>query len=239
MRRWLVALALVASSLTAGAQGLKGGALGRPTADYAYIPAPSGCVATSVPIFLGSPVALGCDAGLTYDAATDTLTSGRVLLANGSVSSKPFSFTADGQTGMHRETTSGYEGLGYGTGTVGLMHLFTAGAAGVTQLGAITNNGFTAIATNGFRWSSTTDVTSASDLGLARASAGWGKATDGSSGYGGWIIKGLQYVTGSRPTCDAAARGMTWYVAGGAGVADTGEMCRKDNSDVYAWVPLF
>jgi len=30
---------------------------------------PAGCVAGRVPIFLGSPVALGCDAGLTYDAA--------------------------------------------------------------------------------------------------------------------------------------------------------------------------
>jgi len=50
---------------------------------------------------------------------------------------------------------------------------------------------------------------------------------------------GVQYATGTRPTCDATARGTTWYVAGGAGVADTLDVCRKDAADAYAWVTLF
>jgi hypothetical protein len=50
---------------------------------------------------------------------------------------------------------------------------------------------------------------------------------------------GVQYLTGTRPTCDAAHRGTTFYVAGGAGVADTLELCRKDGADAYAWVALF
>ena len=44
---------------------------------------------------------------------------------------------------------------------------------------------------------------------------------------------------GTKPTCDAARRGSGWYDAGGAGAADTFEVCRKDASNVYAWVTLF
>lgn len=43
---------------------------------------------------------------------------------------------------------------------------------------------------------------------------------------------------GSKPTCDASARGRRWYVEGGAGVADTYEACTKDAADVYAWRTL-
>jgi len=50
---------------------------------------------------------------------------------------------------------------------------------------------------------------------------------------------GLQLFTGTRPTCDAAHRGTTFYVAGGAGVLDTHTLCRKDAADAYAWVTLF
>lgn len=49
---------------------------------------------------------------------------------------------------------------------------------------------------------------------------------------------GVQWATGTRPTCDAAARGTTWYVAGGAGVADTFEVCGKAAADTYSWVAL-
>jgi hypothetical protein len=50
---------------------------------------------------------------------------------------------------------------------------------------------------------------------------------------------GLRIVTGTRPAADAAHRGTIFYVAGGAGVADTLEICRKDASNNYAWVSLF
>lgn len=42
----------------------------------------------------------------------------------------------------------------------------------------------------------------------------------------------------TKPTCDATHRGALWYVAGGAGVADTFEACTKSAADVYAWAPL-
>lgn len=50
---------------------------------------------------------------------------------------------------------------------------------------------------------------------------------------------GLRLLTATRPACDAAHRGTTFYVSGGAGVLDTYEMCRKDGADVYAWITLF
>lgn len=50
---------------------------------------------------------------------------------------------------------------------------------------------------------------------------------------------GVQWVTGSKPACNAGNRGLVWYVAGGAGVLDTFELCRKAADDSYAWVSLF
>ena len=44
---------------------------------------------------------------------------------------------------------------------------------------------------------------------------------------------------GTKPTCAAGIRGSIWYDAGGAGVADTFEVCRKDAANAYAWVTLF
>jgi len=50
---------------------------------------------------------------------------------------------------------------------------------------------------------------------------------------------GIKYATGTRPTCDSTYRGTLFYVAGGAGVLDTFEVCRKDAADAYAWVTIF
>ena len=52
------------------------------------------------------------------------------------------------------------------------------------------------------------------------------------------VEKGVQLTTGSKPTCNSTTRGTFWYVAGGAGVADTMEVCRKDAADSYAWVSI-
>lgn len=40
---------------------------------------------------------------------------------------------------------------------------------------------------------------------------------------------------GAKPACDATTRGSFWYDAGGAGVADTFEICSKSAADAYAW----
>jgi hypothetical protein len=62
-----------------------------------------------------------------------------------------------------------------------------------------------------------------------------GGALAGSGEYGAVTISDL----GTKPTCDAGIRGGFWYDAGGAGVADTFEVCRKDAADAYAWVSVF
>ena len=50
---------------------------------------------------------------------------------------------------------------------------------------------------------------------------------------------GIQWLTGTRPSCDVAHRGTIFYVAGATGVLDTAEICRKDAADAYAWASLF
>lgn len=50
---------------------------------------------------------------------------------------------------------------------------------------------------------------------------------------------GIQWVTGTQPTCDSAHRGYVWYVAGGAGVKDTFNVCTKSAGDVYAWAVIY
>lgn len=76
--------------------------------------------------------------------------------------------------------------------------------------------------------------------GLSEISAGVvgvGTGTAGSTA-GGLALTSVRWVTGTRPTCDAAARGTSWYVAGGAGAADTIEICLKSAADTYAWTAL-
>ena len=60
----------------------------------------------------------------------------------------------------------------------------------------------------------------------------------GSTGQARLVGTGVRLVTGSRPTCDATARGLMFYVAGGAGVADTIAICGKSDADSYSWVAL-
>jgi hypothetical protein len=43
---------------------------------------------------------------------------------------------------------------------------------------------------------------------------------------------------GTKPTCDSSKRGIVFLNEGGAGVADTFEVCSKDAADVYAWRTL-
>lgn len=68
-------------------------------------------------------------------------------------------------------------------------------------------------------------------LTMATASGTDGILTVSSASSGG----GLQLTTGSKPTCSVTTRGLIWYTAGTAGVADTAEICTKSSSDVYAY----
>jgi len=52
---------------------------------------------------------------------------------------------------------------------------------------------------------------------------------------GGW--QAINF--GTKPTCSASVRGMTWFTRGGTGAKDAYEVCAKDSSDVYAWRTIY
>jgi hypothetical protein len=57
--------------------------------------------------------------------------------------------------------------------------------------------------------------------------------------YGTVEIPIAKLANSVEATCDATARGQVVMVHGGAGVADTLRVCRKDASDNYAWTGLY
>ncbi len=53
------------------------------------------------------------------------------------------------------------------------------------------------------------------------------------------FLSGVQVsTTASKPAASAANRGRIWIVQGGAGVADTLQVCIKNASDSYVWVTV-
>lgn len=124
MKRWLIALAL-SIGLSAEAQTLSGGLLGRGAASAV----PAGCAAGSVAVFLGSPVAPACAGDVTYTAGTPAVPEslGPEILTNGDF--------AEGTTGWG--VASGwtwYETVGAESGCV--THKSSAGEDPLAQ-GAI------------------------------------------------------------------------------------------------------
>ena len=98
------------------------------------------------------------------------------------------------------------------------------GASSVTQVNNSTMVGFQALAS--------------ADNQVVLGNAGVTEVQAGMGGTAKVTAKGMQYKTGTRPTCDSSSKGTIWYVAGGAGVADTIEMCGKSAADTYSWVAL-
>ncbi len=62
------------------------------------------------------------------------------------------------------------------------------------------------------------------------------KLTDGTGANGGTLRFG---DPGTKPTCDETKRGLFWIEFGAFEVADTVEMCTKDEAEDYAWRLLF
>ena len=72
------------------------------------------------------------------------------------------------------------------------------------------------------------------DLALSRASANTLQVGDGSANSNGTILARIHtWANGTEGTCDATLRGQVVMVQGGAGVADTFRICRKDATDTY------
>lgn len=78
------------------------------------------------------------------------------------------------------------------------------------------------------------NATNPSDAGFERLEAGIVKMCGDAACSVGATLKLGDY--GSKPACGSTYRGVVWHEFGGAGVADTVEVCTKDSSDVYAWV---
>lgn len=49
------------------------------------------------------------------------------------------------------------------------------------------------------------------------------------------VTNGLILNSAAKPACAVGIRGKLWYVAGGAGIADSAEICAKSSADAYAW----
>ena len=91
-------------------------------------------------------------------------------------------------------------------------------------------------------WSSNANGVGAEDVGIARGAAGVLNIHDGSAtitNYRDLKLRELVVTTGTEGTCNSTNRGRIVFVAGGAGVADTYRICRKDGGDAYAFVALF
>lgn len=81
------------------------------------------------------------------------------------------------------------------------------------------------------------------DTCLSRNAAGVFEVDNGTAGLGNRrdvLMRALILATSdAKPTCDSSQRGKFYLTQGGAGVADTAEVCTKDASDVYAWRSLY
>ena len=84
-------------------------------------------------------------------------------------------------------------------------------------------------------------------IGYAATGAGSNSVTLGNSSITKTLLRGnveldsggLQLTTTSaRPTAGPDYRGMMWVTPGGAGVADTVEICLKSAADTYSWVNI-
>ncbi len=84
-------------------------------------------------------------------------------------------------------------------------------------------------------------------IGYAATGQGSNSVTLGNSSITKTLLRGdveldsggLQLTTTSaRPAAGAAYRGMMWITQGGAGVADTTEVCLKSAADTYSWVTI-
>jgi len=138
--------------------------------NYSTLPAPSGCVATNLAVFLGSPARLNCDSALTFNGTTDTLATGTVTANNVTATAlaTPGSITVtpQGTGGAVTWTYKLVARLADGTTT-------EAGAASSTAVGNAT---LSAGNFNRLAWSA---VTGATDYRVYRTVAGTSPATTG------------------------------------------------------------
>lgn len=182
-----------------------------------------------------------------FGAQSLKITTGNANTAIG-VSSLLAQVTGDGNTALGSYSGTGVTTSGYNT----FLGSFAGYRSGTLPNGTINN----AVTTGSFNtfvgrqagFNSATQRTNTTVLGYGAVVdadntvvLGNVNVTDilaGSTALAKVKAGSIQLTTGVKPTCDAAARGTTWYVAGGAGVADTIEICGKAAADTYSWIAL-
>ena len=107
----LVALLLIAAPVFAQSNGWQeiqnGWGEMQTVPGYSVMPAPTGCVSTSVPFF-GASVTLTCDGGLTYDGTNKKLVVNRIGY-NAYTTAQRDALTASAGDGIYNSTTGRYE----------------------------------------------------------------------------------------------------------------------------------
>ena len=163
------------------------------------------------------------------------ISSGAVYLVNAAGN---FTFKAGPEVKVGSSGSFAWSSSSVASGTTDL--LLSRDAAANLQLGS---DAATATA----QTISAADSTGANVAGASLTASG-GDGTSGNATGGQLILRGGANAgtgevgavafsdTGTKPTCAAGIRGSVWYDAGGAGVADTFEVCAKQAAgDSYAW----
>lgn len=151
---------------------------------------------------------------------TSTARAFQIYANAGAAANPTYAFSADANTGMYSDT------------------------ADTIQFAA--NGKLQATLTQGtWTWQDTT-ATTGDSLFLVKGGAGesgdlgeW-QTNGGTTLFAVHSTYGAQlHDSGSKPTCDASARGTIWLEEGGAGVKDTVDVCAKDAGDAYAWRTIY
>jgi hypothetical protein len=163
------------------------------------------------------------------DGGTDevTVTAGNLAVPNGSTSSPPISI---GSFNIYSPATNKLGLLG---GTNERARINTGSFA---EFFGLCNN-------CNLSWYTGATTTQAGSYDVHLRRSGAAQLTldaDGSGAAATLVVTGglIFGDPGTKPTCDASIRGKTHTDYGGAGVADTHEICLKDSGDSYAWVAI-
>lgn len=155
-----------------------------------------------------------------------------IRASNGGVTAPSYSFSSESDLGCYRDGADAMHcNTGSGTTNVGQMQIESGQVALRWRNGSAQNYGFIADS------SATTLYYAGVEAVIANS--------------GGTLLRnttqtildlnasGPDFVDpGTKPTCDSSKRGIVFVDEGGAGVADTAEMCTKDAGDAYAWRTL-
>jgi hypothetical protein len=206
------------------------------------------------------------DTGTSFSGGGGTFT-GPILLPDGSRTAPSVSFSEDAVQGFYRSgTTTVYADASAdiwwtGVSTIVMRNNGTYGFSSGTTVGSspdvILGRDAAATLQLGADAATATDQTIKGPDSTGAGQPGailnikGGDATSGNANGGQLALRGGAKVgtgepgavsiidTGTKPTCDSARRGSIWYDQGGAGVADTFEVCAKQAAgDTYAWRAL-